>query len=102
MKWTISEDQWHKMAISSAGEPKRLPASLGWQLVQTKRCNMRWKQDSSAGCFKIVVDPLVIKPIAILVGFNPSEKYESVGIIIPNIWKNKQVPNHQVCKSAIV
>ena len=22
-------------------------------------------------------------------GFNPSEKYSSVGIIIPNIWKNK-------------
>ena len=22
-------------------------------------------------------------------GFNPSEKYESIGIIIPNIWKNK-------------
>ena len=29
-------------------------------------------------------------------GFNPSEKYESVGMIIPNIWKNKKnVPNHQ-------
>ena len=23
-------------------------------------------------------------------GFNPSEKYESVGIIIPNMWKNKK------------
>jgi len=22
-------------------------------------------------------------------GFNPSEKYESVGITFPNIWKNK-------------
>ena len=29
-------------------------------------------------------------------GFNPSEKYVSVGMIIPNIWKNKiHVPNHQ-------
>ena len=27
-------------------------------------------------------------------GFNPSEKYESVGII-PNIWEKKNVPNHQ-------
>jgi hypothetical protein len=27
---------------------------------------------------------------------HPSEKYESVGMIIPNIWKNKiHVPNHQ-------
>ena len=26
-------------------------------------------------------------------GFNPSEKYLSVGVIIPNIWK--KVPNHQ-------
>ena len=24
-------------------------------------------------------------------GFNPSEKYESVGMIIPNIWKNKKM-----------
>jgi len=23
-------------------------------------------------------------------GFNPSEKYESVGIIIPNMWTNKK------------
>ena len=32
-----------------------------------------------------------------LVGdFNPSEKYESIGMIIPNIWKNEShVPNHQ-------
>ena len=29
-------------------------------------------------------------------GFNPSEKYKSVGMIIPNICKNKiHVPNHQ-------
>ena len=28
-------------------------------------------------------------------GFNPSEKYESNGMIIPNIWKKKNVPNHQ-------
>jgi len=29
-------------------------------------------------------------------GFNPSEQYESVGMIVPNIWKNKKnVPNHQ-------
>ena len=29
-------------------------------------------------------------------GLNPSEKYESIGIIIPNIWENKiDVPNHQ-------
>ena len=27
-------------------------------------------------------------------GFNPSEKYESVGMTILNIWK-KNVPNHQ-------
>ena len=28
-------------------------------------------------------------------GFNPSEKYWSIGMIIPNMWKNKNVPNHQ-------
>jgi hypothetical protein len=25
----------------------------------------------------------------------PSEKYESVVMIIPNIWEMKNVPNHQ-------
>jgi hypothetical protein len=29
-------------------------------------------------------------------GFNPSEKYQSVGMMIPNLWENKShVPNHQ-------
>ena len=30
-------------------------------------------------------------------GFNPSQKYEPVGIIVVvrNIWKIKHVPNHQ-------
>ena len=29
-------------------------------------------------------------------GLNPSEKYQSIGMIIPNIWENKiDVPNHQ-------
>ena len=29
-------------------------------------------------------------------GFNPSEKYESVGMILPNILQNEiHVPNHQ-------
>ena len=23
-------------------------------------------------------------------GFNPSEKYESIGMIIPNLWKNME------------
>ena len=28
-------------------------------------------------------------------GFKASEKYESIGMIIPNIWENKShVPNH--------
>ena len=34
--------------------------------------------------------------VCILVGgFNPSEKYYSTGMIIPNIWENIYVPNHQ-------
>jgi len=28
-------------------------------------------------------------------GFNPSEKYWSVGSIIPNIWKKKYAANHR-------
>ena len=30
-----------------------------------------------------------------LVVDHPSEKYESIGMIIPNIWKDKNVANHQ-------
>ena len=31
-------------------------------------------------------------------GLNPSEKYLSIGITIPNIWENRfDVPNHQAC-----
>ena len=31
-----------------------------------------------------------------LVGsFIASEKYQSIGMTIPNIWKNQNVPNHQ-------
>jgi hypothetical protein len=32
--------------------------------------------------FKIVLD--------LVGGFNPSEKYESIGMILPNIWKTKK------------
>jgi hypothetical protein len=28
--------------------------------------------------------------ILLVGGFNPSKKYRSVGMIIPNIWKNKK------------
>ena len=28
-------------------------------------------------------------------GFNPSEKYESVGVTISNIWKKQNFQNHQ-------
>ena len=36
-------------------------------------------------------------------GFSLSEKYESVRMIIPNIWKhNPNVPNHQPVKFPIV
>ena len=42
------------------------------------------------------LDYYTILYICILVDrFNPSEKYESVGVIIPNIWIIKDVPNHQ-------
>ena len=34
--------------------------------------------------------------ILLVGGLNPSEKYESIGMIIPNIWENKKwPPNHQ-------
>ena len=38
-----------------------------------------------------------VQPNQYLVGgFNPPDKYESVGMIIPNIWENNShVPNHQ-------
>jgi len=39
---------------------------------------------------------IYISYIILVGGFNPSEKYLSVGIIIPKIWKNRiHAPNHQ-------
>jgi hypothetical protein len=35
----------------------------------------------------VVLSELNIKLVG---GFNPSEKYLSVGITIPNLWKNKK------------
>jgi hypothetical protein len=48
------------------------------------------------GCAVLILYELISKHLCQLIlvgGFNPSEKYESVGMIIPNIWEN--VPNHQ-------
>ena len=39
------------------------------------------------------VEPFMI--LLLVGGLNPSEKYESIGMIIPNIWEIKNVPNHQ-------
>jgi len=42
------------------------------------------------------IDDLLIKN-CLVGGFNQSENYQSVGIILPSIWKNKiHVPNHQL------
>jgi hypothetical protein len=39
---------------------------------------------------------MVIRHYPYLVGgFNPSENYYSVGMILPNIWKITNVPNYQ-------
>ena len=39
---------------------------------------------------------ILILDVNLVGGLNPSEKYESLGMIIPNIWKNQiHVPNHQ-------
>ena len=32
----------------------------------------------------------------------PSEKYGSIGMIVPNIWKNNHIPNHQDLKDPFV
>jgi len=32
-------------------------------------------------------------------GFNPSEKYQSVGIIIQNMWKNKTCYDYNVSQT---
>ena len=38
--------------------------------------------------------------LSLVGGLNPSEKYQSIGMIIPNIWENKiHVPNHQPATS---
>ena len=46
-------------------------------------------------CISLVPRHPVDRP-RLVGGFNPSEKNSSVGMIIPNIWKNyKNLPNHQ-------
>jgi len=40
--------------------------------------------------FTSLVDPRGLQTHLLVGGFNPSEKYESLGIIIPNIRKNKK------------
>jgi hypothetical protein len=51
-------------------------------------------RDGSAAILKMgrVPSPVVMNPKNeyLVGGFNPSEKYQSVGMIIPNIWKNKK------------
>ena len=51
------------------------------------------------------------KPHILVGGFNPSEKYWSVGIIIPNIWENKKcskpptnhsMPNHSYIVTIVI
>ena len=42
------------------------------------------------------IDETQSTSINLVGGLNPSEKYESIGMIIPNIWENKKwQPNHQ-------
>ena len=41
-------------------------------------------------------NPFPLAECILVGGFNPSEKYKSVGMTIPNIWESmKHVPNHQ-------
>ena len=49
-------------------------------------CSNRWEIHHSQS---ILLD-MYIYILYLIGGFNPSEKYESIGIIIPNIWKNKE------------
>ena len=56
--------------------------------------------------YKMVTPPVIswfIIPLTILVGgFNPSEKYQSIGMMIPNIWKNKTCSKPPTSQSRLV
>ena len=56
------------------------------------------RQEMSDWCLRIFLEVINLKQPAQLVGGIPTplkNMSSSVGIIIPNIWKNKNVPNHQ-------
>ena len=49
-----------------------------------------------SNCEKVVMIETKRENQWLVGGLNPSEKYESFGMIIPKIWENKiDVPNHQ-------
>ena len=51
-----------------------------------------WLIDSKLGWTRTQSETINTRLVG---GFNPPEKYWSVGLMIPNIWKIKNVPNHQ-------
>ena len=76
--------QWHHTWYhTSLYNPAQLACGSGWGLPWnpgSKKCNRKL-------FFRL--KPIIRKIYILVGGFNPSEKYESVGMIIPNIWKNK-------------
>ena len=65
-----------------------LTAIETWTKIQRKRMRFLHIFTRSKGRKKGIHD--------LVGGLNPSEKYQSIGMIIPNIWENKNdVPNHQ-------
>ena len=84
-----------EMACSPAS-PKRLwpkfnlgikQSDLEWQLGK-----FLWPEWSSWGKPELFLIVFPSVPMIYLVGgLNPSEKYESIGMIIPNIWENKNM-----------
>ena len=89
------------MSVKSSFTKDFSVANFSWDVPGKNRPSIRCLEDHPIGPKRQVRlatwDAHPKKKIELLVGgLNPSEKYWSIGMIIPNIWENKiRVPNHQ-------
>ena len=79
--------------------------SLGFKVCRLEKPPEKWKkkkaEEQNSGEAKKQKSTKKRDGTKLVGGLKPSEKYESIGIIVLNIWKNKNVPNHQPVNSLL-
>ena len=71
-----------------------IPSTLT-QTSWTKMCISSLMTSNDQEIMHYITITILYKCALLVGGLNPSETYESVGIINPNIWKVNFFPNHQ-------